>query len=87
LDKYSYFDVDSVESTGDYTVQAGFGWTNGVVLWVVNAYGGVLNTPQCPNITTDAVPGGNHNGAAPGVGVSAAASLVLAIIVGGSMIL
>ncbi|KAG6815928.1 hypothetical protein H0H87_010115 [Tephrocybe sp. NHM501043] len=33
---------------GEYTVQAGFGWTNGVVLWVASVYGGVLVEPNCP---------------------------------------
>jgi hypothetical protein len=33
-----------------YTVQAGFGWTNGVVLWMAAEYGGELNEPVCPPI-------------------------------------
>ncbi|KAF9018984.1 hypothetical protein BDZ89DRAFT_1139649 [Hymenopellis radicata] len=41
-------DVDSAGRGGEYTVQAGFGWTNGVVLWVASVYGSVLVTPECP---------------------------------------
>jgi alpha,alpha-trehalase len=48
FEKFSNLDIDSAGSGGEYTVQAGFGWTNGVVLWVANAYGGVLDAPACP---------------------------------------
>jgi len=48
FEKFSYSDVDSSGGGGEYTVQAGFGWTNGIVLWVASNYGNVLNTPQCP---------------------------------------
>ncbi|KAJ2726658.1 hypothetical protein GGI07_000381 [Coemansia sp. Benny D115] len=33
---------------GEYTVQAGFGWTNGVLLWTLDKFGKVLKTPVCP---------------------------------------
>ncbi|OLY81013.1 Trehalase [Smittium mucronatum] len=32
---------------GEYQVQAGFGWTNGVVLWLINTFGDSLNIPEC----------------------------------------
>ncbi|OMJ23526.1 Trehalase [Smittium culicis] len=32
---------------GEYTVQPGFGWTNGVVLWLLNMYGDKLTVPNC----------------------------------------
>ncbi|KAJ1963051.1 hypothetical protein GGI12_002277 [Dipsacomyces acuminosporus] len=35
---------------GEYTVQAGFGWTNGVLLWTLDTFGSQLQTPQCPGI-------------------------------------
>jgi alpha,alpha-trehalase len=28
--------------------QVGFGWTNGVVLWIARHYGDILTDPQCP---------------------------------------
>lgn len=34
---------------GEYIVQEGFGWTNGVLLWILNRYGGKLLAPEhCP---------------------------------------
>lgn len=47
----SNLDIDSAGSGGEYA---------GVVLWVANAYGGVLDTPKFPNITADAV-SSEHN--------------------------
>lgn len=34
----------------DFPHQAGFGWTNGAILWVAANYGKVLDTPACPAI-------------------------------------
>ena len=93
FEKFSNFDVDSAGSGGEYTVQAGFGWTNGVVLWVASTYGGLLEAPKCPNITVDSVSNenssGSKNGAVPGVGVgpvTVVVSAVLAIVVSGVML-
>ncbi|TFY75254.1 hypothetical protein EWM64_g8759 [Hericium alpestre] len=49
FEKFSNQDVDAGGSGGEYTVQAGFGWTNGVALWVASQFGDVLVAPQCPN--------------------------------------
>ncbi|KAI5118081.1 hypothetical protein M0805_009161 [Coniferiporia weirii] len=54
FEKFSMTDVDSSGSGGEYTVQAGFGWTNGVVLWIASKYGDVLNGPSCPSLLTEA---------------------------------
>jgi alpha,alpha-trehalase len=91
FEKFSNLDIDSAGSGGEYTVQAGFGWTNGVVLWVASAYGNLLDAPKCPNITADAVSnennsGGSTNGATSNVGaglVSVIASAVLAAVMSG----
>ena len=48
FEKFSYSDVDSAGQGGEYTVQAGFGWTNGVLLWATANYGNILNAPDCP---------------------------------------
>lgn len=48
FEKFSNLNVDSSGSGGEYTVQAGFGWTNGVLLWVASTYGERLVAPQCP---------------------------------------
>lgn len=39
-------------------VQAGFGWTNGVVLWVASIYGSLLATPECPALLVNTTQGG-----------------------------
>lgn len=49
FEKFSIRDIDSSGSGGEYTVQAGFGWTNGVVLWVASTFGGQLVAPVCPD--------------------------------------
>ncbi|KAG2009793.1 trehalase [Coprinopsis cinerea AmutBmut pab1-1] len=50
FEKFSNLDIDSAGRGGEYVVQAGFGWTNGVLLWVASNYGGALTTPECPNL-------------------------------------
>ncbi|KAJ4482484.1 glycoside hydrolase family 37 protein [Lentinula aciculospora] len=50
FEKFSTIDIDSSGSGGEYTVQAGFGWTNGVALWIASNYGDVLVAPQCPDV-------------------------------------
>lgn len=64
FEKFSNLDVDIAGSGGEYTVQAGFGWTNGVVLWVASQYGDVLVTPQCPVLSTTQTGSTSTNGAA-----------------------
>jgi alpha,alpha-trehalase len=48
FEKFSNLDIDSSGRGGEYTVQAGFGWTNGVLLWVASNYGDVIAAPTCP---------------------------------------
>lgn len=48
FEKFSNLNIDSSGYGGEYTVQAGFGWTNGVLLWVASTYGEKLVAPQCP---------------------------------------
>ncbi|KAF5360563.1 hypothetical protein D9756_004935 [Leucocoprinus leucothites] len=54
FEKFSALDVDSAGRGGEYTVQAGFGWTNGVALWIASNYGDQLNAPDCPSLLTTA---------------------------------
>jgi alpha,alpha-trehalase len=49
FEKFSISDVDSSGRGGEYTVQAGFGWTNGVVLWIASNFGEHLVAPVCPD--------------------------------------
>ncbi|KIY52470.1 glycoside hydrolase family 37 protein, partial [Fistulina hepatica ATCC 64428] len=69
FEKFSINDVDSSGSGGEYTVQAGFGWTNGVVLWVASNYGEILATPSCPPLlvnTSSDTGSGNGTGSSTG---------------------
>jgi alpha,alpha-trehalase len=54
FEKFSISDIDAGGLGGEYTVQVGFGWTNGVVLWVANTFGGKLVAPTCPNPLVEA---------------------------------
>jgi alpha,alpha-trehalase len=49
FEKFSTRDIDSGGRGGEYTVQAGFGWTNGVVLWVASTFGKQLVVPVFPD--------------------------------------
>ncbi|THH27598.1 hypothetical protein EUX98_g6595 [Antrodiella citrinella] len=80
FEKFSISNIDSAGRGGEYTVQAGFGWTNGVVLWVAGLYGDVLVAPSCPNVTeaalaTDGGSNSSTSSASSGSQSSAAASL------------
>ena len=94
FEKFSNLDIDSAGSGGEYTVQAGFGWTNGVVLWVANAYGSVLDAPKCPNITADAVSNGSGSSGSSNSAISrvslsppfAAVSALLVIFMSGILL-
>jgi alpha,alpha-trehalase len=65
------------------TDQAGFGWTNGVVLWIASNYGPVLSDPQCPPLLVDAASDSSNNGAT-GVGLSYVA--VMGTVVMGAVV-
>ncbi|KAI8333609.1 trehalase [Chlamydoabsidia padenii] len=46
---FEKFDVRSLSASGfggEYTVQVGFGWTNGVVMWIMNQYNDLV-APDC----------------------------------------
>ncbi len=65
FEKFSVSDIDSAGRGGEYTVQAGFGWTNGAALWVASTYGDKLVAPRCPDLlaTTSGSGGGGKNAA------------------------
>ncbi|KAF8877143.1 Six-hairpin glycosidase-like protein [Gymnopilus junonius] len=44
FEKFSNLDVNSAGQG------AGFGWTNGVLLWVASNYGSVIDSPICPDL-------------------------------------
>ena len=93
FEKFSNLEIDSAGRGGEYTVQAGFGWTNGVALWVAHTYGGILDAPTCPEITTDVTSGHNVSGSNSGAGfkvgvnpVSVATAVILSIVSSGVML-
>jgi alpha,alpha-trehalase len=45
--------------------QAGFGWTNGVVLWMASKYGNILVLPKCPDLLD--VPQSSNKNASKGL--------------------
>jgi len=60
-EKFSAIDIDSAGRGGEYAVQAGFGWTNGVLLWVAKNYGDAIGPPDCPEISLPAPPAETTN--------------------------
>ncbi|KAF8334741.1 Six-hairpin glycosidase-like protein [Cantharellus anzutake] len=50
FEKTSMFDIDVAGGGGEYTVQVGFGWTNGVALYFASKYGKIIDRPHCPAI-------------------------------------
>ncbi|KAF8272594.1 glycoside hydrolase [Lactarius quietus] len=77
FEKFSILDIDIGGLGGEYTVQAGFGWTNGVVLWVANSFGSKLVAPTCPNPLVEAIITGS--GASPSNSSNGSGALQLSI--------
>ncbi|KAF9232312.1 glycoside hydrolase family 37 protein [Melanogaster broomeanus] len=75
FEKFSNLDVDSSGYGGEYTVQAGFGWTNGVLLWVAANYGKQLVAPQCPALVVTAT----SSSGSPSAAVLSARAVVVAV--------
>ncbi|EEB95560.1 hypothetical protein MPER_05451, partial [Moniliophthora perniciosa FA553] len=75
FEKFSNLAIDSAGRGGEYTVQAGFGWTNGVLLWIASVYGDVLVAPQCPNLLESAKVEGGHGKSGARGGSNSAAGL------------
>jgi alpha,alpha-trehalase len=56
FEKYSDESTNARGGGGEYTVVEGFGWTNGVLIWAADVFGGQLTTPDCGNITAVDIP-------------------------------
>lgn len=50
FEKYSDEAINVAGTGGEYEVVEGFGWTNGVLIWSGDIYGGVLKRPECGDI-------------------------------------
>jgi alpha,alpha-trehalase len=48
FEKYDSEEIGVAGGGGEYTVQTGFGWSNGVLLELLNRYGATFASPQCP---------------------------------------
>jgi len=46
FEKYDAENPGKYGGGGEYTVQSGFGWTNGVIMELLNTYGAVLTTAK-----------------------------------------
>ncbi|KXN82841.1 Trehalase [Leucoagaricus sp. SymC.cos] len=85
FEKFSSIDVDSAGRGGEYTVQAGFGWTNGLVLWIASNYGDQLNAPQCPSLLAQGRSG--HGGTSSARPKAIPAFWAIAAVVAGAALL
>ncbi|KAL5119174.1 hypothetical protein ACEQ8H_002882 [Pleosporales sp. CAS-2024a] len=59
FEKYADESTNAAGGGGEYQVVEGFGWSNGVLIWVVDTFGEKLKTPQCGNITAAKIGGGS----------------------------
>ncbi|KAI8816751.1 Six-hairpin glycosidase-like protein [Fimicolochytrium jonesii] len=64
FEKYNVTQVGASGGGGEYTVQTGFGWTNGVVLSILHSQGAQLGVPGCEVAATT----GGGNGTSGGGG-------------------
>lgn len=51
FEKYSDNSTNAAGGGGEYEVVEGFGWSNGVLIWQADIFGGQLQTPDCGNIS------------------------------------
>ncbi|CCG81098.1 Putative uncharacterized protein [Taphrina deformans PYCC 5710] len=47
FEKYSNLATNAVGGGGEYSTVEGFGWSNGVLIWIADVFGTQLVTPQC----------------------------------------
>jgi len=50
FEKYADNATNRVGAGGEYQVVEGFGWTNGVLIWIADVFGQQLKQPDCGNI-------------------------------------
>nr|WJO90074.1 trehalase-4 [Ceratobasidium cereale] len=49
FEKLSAMSATEAGGGGEYEVQTGFGWTNGVAIWIAQNFGAILDNPDCSN--------------------------------------
>lgn len=52
FEKYAETALNEAGSGGEYEVVVGFGWSNGVLIWVVDTFRDKLQTPACASAQT-----------------------------------
>lgn len=57
FEKYSDQSLNEAGSGGEYEVAVGFGWSNGVLIWVADTFRNQLQTASCANLTANATAG------------------------------
>ncbi|CAE6435097.1 unnamed protein product [Rhizoctonia solani] len=53
FEKLNTWDVTRSGHGGEYEIQTGFGWTNGVAIWIAHILGTKLDNPVCPVSSPD----------------------------------
>lgn len=53
FEKYSDVSLNQAGSGGEYEVVVGFGWSNGVLIWVADTFRDKLQTPPCTGLDAD----------------------------------
>lgn len=56
FEKFNASDINAAGGGGEYSVQTGFGWTNGVALWLGGNLGANLTRPDCPPVIAQPTP-------------------------------
>ena len=51
FEKYANNATNAIGGGGEYSTVTGFGWSNGVLIWVADIFGQQLTTPVCGNMT------------------------------------
>lgn len=51
FEKYSDQSLNEAGGGGEYEVVVGFGWSNGVLIWVADTFGDRLQSAFCANLT------------------------------------
>lgn len=52
FEKYSDQSLNEAGSGGEYEVVVGFGWSNGVLIWVADTFHDSLQTPTCEDLNS-----------------------------------
>lgn len=74
FEKYSDASLDQAGGGGEYEVVVGFGWSNGVLIWVADTFRDQLRGALCPGLAA-AGPAGGDGHATHGDGAGAVSAL------------